>query len=230
MSASTPESAALARELKRRGFRFVGPTTVYALMQGASVVNDPLAACWVREAVDRDRNAGGRSRPEERRLECRPSRPGTWTSRSPRRTVAPALTRSSSSAASASTAGARRSAARVIPTSRSSARSSPRPGRCPSSRISCWARRRTGSRRSRDARSAFTAEEPRHPLLRLARALELRHVAAVEREVLGLRQRLAHVALEGDRHDRVAAAPHEERRYAQLGQPRPEAVLAVGLL
>ena len=58
VAASTPESAALARELKRRGFRFVGPTTVYALMQAVGVVNDHLAACWVREDVEKDRKAG----------------------------------------------------------------------------------------------------------------------------------------------------------------------------
>jgi DNA-3-methyladenine glycosylase I len=45
---STPESVALARELKRRGFRFVGPTTVYALMQACGLVNDHLVGCWVR--------------------------------------------------------------------------------------------------------------------------------------------------------------------------------------
>jgi DNA-3-methyladenine glycosylase I len=58
VAAATPESAALARELKRRGFRFVGPTTVYALMQAVGVVNDHLAACWVREDVEKDRNVG----------------------------------------------------------------------------------------------------------------------------------------------------------------------------
>jgi len=46
------ESAALARDLKRRGFRFVGPTTVYAMMQAVGVVNDHLAACFVRDEVE----------------------------------------------------------------------------------------------------------------------------------------------------------------------------------
>jgi len=46
--ASTPESAAMARELKRRGFRFVGPTTAYALMQACGLVNDHLAGCCAR--------------------------------------------------------------------------------------------------------------------------------------------------------------------------------------
>jgi DNA-3-methyladenine glycosylase I len=44
----TPETVALAKELKRRGFRFVGPTTLYALMQACGVVNDHLATCPVR--------------------------------------------------------------------------------------------------------------------------------------------------------------------------------------
>ncbi|TNY35195.1 DNA-3-methyladenine glycosylase I [Thermomonospora catenispora] len=48
--ASTPGSAALARELKRRGFRFVGPTTVYALMQACGLVDDHLLGCCRRGA------------------------------------------------------------------------------------------------------------------------------------------------------------------------------------
>jgi DNA-3-methyladenine glycosylase I len=43
--ATSPESVALAKELKRRGFRFVGPTTAYALMQAAGLVDDHLAGC-----------------------------------------------------------------------------------------------------------------------------------------------------------------------------------------
>ena len=46
--AVTPESAAMARELKRRGFRFVRPTTAYALMQACGLVNDHLAGCAAR--------------------------------------------------------------------------------------------------------------------------------------------------------------------------------------
>jgi DNA-3-methyladenine glycosylase I len=53
--AQTPESAALSRRLKGAGFRFVGPTTVWATMQACGVVNDHLAGCWVREAVERKR-------------------------------------------------------------------------------------------------------------------------------------------------------------------------------
>ena len=44
--ATTPESAAMARDLRRRGFRFVGPTTAYALMQACGLVDDHLAGCW----------------------------------------------------------------------------------------------------------------------------------------------------------------------------------------
>ncbi|GGL08440.1 DNA-3-methyladenine glycosylase I [Sphaerisporangium melleum] len=47
--AITPGSKALAKELKRHGLRFVGPTTAYALMQAIGLVNDHLAGCWVRE-------------------------------------------------------------------------------------------------------------------------------------------------------------------------------------
>ena len=54
---TTPESVALAKELRRRGFRFVGPTTAYAAMQACGVVNDHLAECWVREAVEAERAA-----------------------------------------------------------------------------------------------------------------------------------------------------------------------------
>jgi DNA-3-methyladenine glycosylase I len=45
--AVTPESTALAKELKRRGFRFVGPTTVYAMMQACGLVDDHLEGCLV---------------------------------------------------------------------------------------------------------------------------------------------------------------------------------------
>jgi DNA-3-methyladenine glycosylase I len=46
--ALTPASTALSKELKKHGFRFVGPTTVYAAMQACGVVNDHLSGCWVR--------------------------------------------------------------------------------------------------------------------------------------------------------------------------------------
>ena len=48
LAASTPESAALSKELRRRGFRFVGPTVAYSLMQAAGLVNDHLAGCELR--------------------------------------------------------------------------------------------------------------------------------------------------------------------------------------
>ncbi|MFB7876029.1 DNA-3-methyladenine glycosylase I [Nocardia sp. NPDC056064] len=50
--ATTPESVALAKELKRRGFAFVGPTTAYALMQATGMVDDHLEVCWVRPTPD----------------------------------------------------------------------------------------------------------------------------------------------------------------------------------
>jgi DNA-3-methyladenine glycosylase I len=46
--AVTPESTAMAKELRRRGFRFVGPTTAYALMQATGMVDDHLAGCAAR--------------------------------------------------------------------------------------------------------------------------------------------------------------------------------------
>jgi DNA-3-methyladenine glycosylase I len=46
--AVTPESTAMAKALKRNGFRFVGPTTAYALMQATGMVNDHLAGCSFR--------------------------------------------------------------------------------------------------------------------------------------------------------------------------------------
>jgi DNA-3-methyladenine glycosylase I len=55
--AQTPESTALAKDLKRRGWRFVGPTTVYAFMQAMGLVNDHLEGCDAREAAELDRAA-----------------------------------------------------------------------------------------------------------------------------------------------------------------------------
>lgn len=45
--ATSPESVAMAKELKRRGLRFVGPTTAYALMQATGMVDDHTVDCWV---------------------------------------------------------------------------------------------------------------------------------------------------------------------------------------
>ena len=54
---STPASVALAKALRQAGFRFIGPTTAYAAMQACGVVNDHLATCPAREAVERARAA-----------------------------------------------------------------------------------------------------------------------------------------------------------------------------
>jgi DNA-3-methyladenine glycosylase I len=51
----TPESQALAKDLKRRGWRFVGPTTVYAFMQAMGLVNDHVDGCAAREQVEQAR-------------------------------------------------------------------------------------------------------------------------------------------------------------------------------
>jgi DNA-3-methyladenine glycosylase I len=52
MTSTTPESKELAKELKRRGFAFVGPTTVYSTMQAVGIVNDHLDDCFVRGEVE----------------------------------------------------------------------------------------------------------------------------------------------------------------------------------
>lgn len=49
----TPESVALSKELQRRGFRFVGPTTMYAAMQSLGLVNDHLSRCHFRRECAR---------------------------------------------------------------------------------------------------------------------------------------------------------------------------------
>jgi len=48
----TPESTALSKELKKRGFRFVGPTTAYSAMQACGLVNDHIDGCCVRAEVE----------------------------------------------------------------------------------------------------------------------------------------------------------------------------------
>jgi DNA-3-methyladenine glycosylase I len=57
LESETAESRALAKELKRRGWRFVGPTTVYAFMQAMGLVNDHLEGCDAREPALRARAA-----------------------------------------------------------------------------------------------------------------------------------------------------------------------------
>lgn len=47
---STPESIALSKELRRRGFKFVGPTTMHAAMQSLGLINDHLSRCHIRQA------------------------------------------------------------------------------------------------------------------------------------------------------------------------------------
>ena len=56
LPATTPQSRALSAELRRRGFRFVGPTTLYAAMQSLGVVNDHLAGCHFRALVEDERS------------------------------------------------------------------------------------------------------------------------------------------------------------------------------
>lgn len=53
----TVASRELSKRLRAAGFRFVGPTTVYAAMQACGVVNDHLLGCHVREAVERERSS-----------------------------------------------------------------------------------------------------------------------------------------------------------------------------
>ena len=55
--AQTPGSVELSKRLRAAGFRFVGPTTVYAAMQAIGVVNDHRADCFVRDEVERERMA-----------------------------------------------------------------------------------------------------------------------------------------------------------------------------
>ena len=56
LRASTPESEALSAELRKHGFRFVGPTTAYAAMQSLGVVNDHLVGCHFRDVVQSERS------------------------------------------------------------------------------------------------------------------------------------------------------------------------------
>lgn len=51
------ESTAMSRDLRRRGWAFVGPTTAYAAMQAMGIVNDHLEGCWARPEVERARAA-----------------------------------------------------------------------------------------------------------------------------------------------------------------------------
>jgi DNA-3-methyladenine glycosylase I len=61
--AQTPESRALAQDLKRRGWSFVGPTTVYAFMQAMGLVDDHVEGCAARDRAERARRAFARPPP-----------------------------------------------------------------------------------------------------------------------------------------------------------------------
>jgi DNA-3-methyladenine glycosylase I len=54
---ATSASTAFSKELKRRGWTFVGPTTVYSFMQSVGIVNDHLDGCFRRAEVERERRA-----------------------------------------------------------------------------------------------------------------------------------------------------------------------------
>jgi DNA-3-methyladenine glycosylase I len=58
--AKTPESTAMSKDLRRRGWTFVGPTTLYAFMQSMGLVNDHLVGCAFREPIERERAAFAR--------------------------------------------------------------------------------------------------------------------------------------------------------------------------
>jgi len=59
LPSSTAESKALSKDLKRRGFTFVGPTTVYAFMQAMGLVNDHVAGCPARARCEQARQELG---------------------------------------------------------------------------------------------------------------------------------------------------------------------------
>jgi len=57
---TSPESIALSKDLKKRGWRFVGPTTVYAFMQAMGLVNDHMHGCFCRAEAETERKAFAR--------------------------------------------------------------------------------------------------------------------------------------------------------------------------
>jgi len=59
---TSPASVALSKELRRRGWRFVGPTTVYSFMQATGIVNDHAEGCVIRDQVRRQRDSFSRPR------------------------------------------------------------------------------------------------------------------------------------------------------------------------
>jgi len=65
---TTPQSVALSKDLKKRGWTFVGPTTCYAFMQAMGLVNDHVDGCDVRGEVERDRDKFTRPSPKSQAL------------------------------------------------------------------------------------------------------------------------------------------------------------------
>jgi len=57
---TTAESTALSKDLRKRGWSFVGPTTVYAFMQAMGLVNDHLEGCFCRQEVEAQRRSFSR--------------------------------------------------------------------------------------------------------------------------------------------------------------------------
>jgi DNA-3-methyladenine glycosylase I len=57
------EAKAMSKDLKRRGWAFVGPTTVYSVMEAMGLVNDHMSECHVRGEVERARSRFRRPRP-----------------------------------------------------------------------------------------------------------------------------------------------------------------------
>lgn len=55
MASTSAESIALSRHLKKSGWKFVGPTTIYSMMQSMGVVNDHMEGCFVRDECERER-------------------------------------------------------------------------------------------------------------------------------------------------------------------------------
>jgi DNA-3-methyladenine glycosylase I len=101
---TTPASVALSKDLRRRGWTFVGPTTVYAFMQAVGIVDDHLDGCVVRAGAERARLGFERPAPPPERV--RP--PGAQSERKVRTPVTCATPHESSDSASA-TRSARRS-------------------------------------------------------------------------------------------------------------------------
>jgi DNA-3-methyladenine glycosylase I len=54
---TSPASAALSKDLRKRGWKFVGPTTAYAFMQGMGLINDHVDGCVIRARAERERVA-----------------------------------------------------------------------------------------------------------------------------------------------------------------------------